>query len=99
MKTQVISIEPTSINLGFNVVVLIGTKQHEFTLNVETATVADRQIQGIRGDEYFLNLFRFNQNLGVKIYQLVSESREGNSLSFPLEIGEFYTEELELASK
>ena len=99
MKTQVISIEPTSINLGFNVVVLIGTKQHEFTLNVETATVADRQIQGIRGDEYFLNLFRFNQNLGVKIYQLVSQMREGNSLSFPVEIGEFYAEELELASK
>lgn len=99
MKTQVISIEPTSTNLSFNVVVLIGTKQHKFTLNVETATVADRQIQGIRGDEYFLNLFRFNQNLGVKIYQLVSQMNEGNSLSFPLEIGDFYAEELELASK
>ena len=57
MKTQVISIEPTSKNLGFNVVVLIGTEQHEFTLNIENATIADRQIQGIRGDEYFLHLF------------------------------------------
>lgn len=99
MKTQVISIKPASKNLGFNVVVLIGTEQHEFTLNVETSTIADRQIQGIRGDEYFLNLFRFNQNLGVEIYQLVSQMREGNSLSFPLEIGEFYAEEMELSSK
>lgn len=99
MKTQVISIEPTSKNLGFNVVVLIGTKQHEFTLNVETATIADRQIQGIRGDEYFLHLFRFNQNLGVEIYKLVSQMREGISLKFPVEIGDFYAEELELASQ
>ncbi|MFB2833496.1 hypothetical protein [Floridanema evergladense] len=99
MKTQVISIESTSRNLGFNVVVLIGTEQHEFILNVETATIADRQIQGIRGDEYFLYLFRFNQNLGVEIYKLVSQMREGKSLKFPVEIGDFYAEELELASQ
>ncbi len=66
---------------------------------VETATIADHQIQGIRGDEYFLNLFRFNQNLGVEIYKLVSQMRERNSLSLPVEIGDFYAEELELASK
>lgn len=99
MKTQVISIKPASKNLGFNVVVLIGTERHEFTLNVETYTIANCQIQGIRGYEYFLKLFRFNQNLGVEIYQLVSQMREGNSLRFPVEIGDFYVEEMELASK
>ena len=99
MKTQVISIEPAVTNLSFNVIVSIGNDRHQFTLRVETNTVANQKIQGIRGDEHFLSVFRFNQNLGVEIYKLVSKAYEGQTLALPAEIGDFYTKEVELASK
>ncbi len=98
MKTRVISIKTEPKNSNLSVVVLIGNEQYRFTFAVENSTVACRQIQGIRGDKNFLNTFRFNQNLGVEIYQLVSQFQEGKNLELPVEIGDFYLEEARLAS-
>ena len=93
MKTRVISIKTEPKNSNLSAVVLIGDEQYRFTFAVENSTVASRQIQGIRGDKNFLNTFRFNQNLGVEIYQLVSQFQEGKNLELPIEIGDFYSEE------
>ena len=99
MKTKLISIKTEPNNSNFHALVLIGDEQYRFTFAVENSTVAGRQIQGIRGDKNFLNTFRFNQNLGVAIYQLVSQFNEGKTLELPVEIGDFYSEELEIATE
>ncbi len=98
MKTRLISLKKEAQNSSLNAVVLIGDEQYQFTFTVENSAVAGCQIQGIRGDKNFLNTFRFNQNLGVAIYQLVSQYQEGKSLELPVEIGDFYSEEPILAS-
>jgi hypothetical protein len=98
MKTQLTSIEPGIENLQFQIVILVGTDKYRFTMTVETFRVGDRQIEGVRGDEDFLNFFKFNQNLGLEIYKLVLNTYNGQIVPLPIDIGNFDLEELRLHS-
>lgn len=92
MNTKVISIE-SGEKLAphqLHVTIITGNERHKFTFTVETSIVGDRQIEGVRGDEHFLSVFRFNQNLGVEIYKLVSNIYNGQMVEFPVDIGDFY---------
>lgn len=98
MKTKLISLEVDKINHRFTVEVLIGDKKETFTGSIETARIADRAIEGVKGDREFLEFFRWNQNLAVAIYQTILQAYRGENLELPREIGNFIPREESLLS-
>jgi exopolysaccharide biosynthesis predicted pyruvyltransferase EpsI len=96
MKVQILTIKPNEIPRIFDVVVLIGTKQHQFPIKIELDTIADQEIQIINGDAKFSETFRYNQAIASDIYKIVSQFYNYQSVNLPQEIGEFYSEQLEL---
>jgi len=98
MKVRVMLIEPSSNPKAFNLIVLIGKDQYNFTVTVETDKIAEREIQITNGDDFFGETFQFNQIVGVEICKLVSKIYNHQVVELPADVGEFYSEELESAS-
>ncbi|MBO1346858.1 MAG: hypothetical protein EBE86_005415 [Hormoscilla sp. GUM202] len=98
MKVKVISIELAPELGKFNVLGSIGSECHQWTMTVETETIADRQIQVIKGDKHFCNTFRFNQKIAIELYHILSKFNKGQPVELPVEIGEFSQVEVERVS-
>lgn len=97
MNVKVLSIERRDSE-KFQATACIGTEQHEFTMTVETDTIAGEKINLIKGDKHFCHIFRFNQNIAVALYELVSKVNRGQSVKLPAEIGNFTALEIERLS-
>ena len=96
MNVTVFSIQPSSTNSEkIHVAASIGTKQHQFTMTVETNTIAGAKIPVIKGDKHFCETFRFNQNVAIALYKLVSKVNQGQSLELPLQLENFASQEVE----
>ena len=74
---NVISIELAPDKGKFNVLGSIGSECHRPLMTVETETIADRQIQVIKGDKHFCNTFRFNHKIAIELYDLLSKFNNG----------------------
>jgi len=98
MNVDILSIKPDSETGKFNVILFIGQEQHNFTVTIETVTVADRDLDVINGDLSFSNLFKFSQDLECKVCKLVEQVHKKDSVELPVFIGEFYPAEVVLAS-
>ena len=96
MKVQILTIKPSYTPRIFDVVVLIGTKQHQFPITIELDTIANQEIQIINGDEKFSETFRFNQRIAADICNLVAQIYNHKIVELPIFLGEFYSEQLEL---
>jgi hypothetical protein len=94
MNVKVLSINPAKEIRTFDVVVLIGVEQHQFTMTVETDIIAHQEIQVTNGDEHFLKTFKFNQRVALGISKLVSKVYNGQAVELPADIGEFYPKEI-----
>ena len=87
MNVTVFSIQPSSTNSeNFHVAASIGTEQHQFTMTVETNTIAGEKIPVIKGDKHFCQMFRFNQDVAIALYKLVSKVNQGQSVELPLQL-------------
>ena len=99
MNVKVLSIKPSRNSENFQVTAyIIGTERHEFTMTVETDTIAGEKINLIKGDKNFCHIFRFNQNVAIALYELVSKVNRGQSVELPAEIGNFAALEIERLS-
>ncbi|MEZ2232822.1 hypothetical protein [Microcoleus sp.] len=88
MNITVLSIEPASELGTFNTIVLLDREQHQFTMTAETAEASGQTIPLIKGDSHFCKTFRWNQEASVKLYKLVSQFNRGDSLEFPINLGD-----------
>ncbi|GAA6621665.1 hypothetical protein [Scytonema sp. NUACC26] len=99
MKIQILEIEATPEKGTFIVIVLVGEKQHKFTMNVESVTVANQEVQVTNGDDNFLEVFRFNQIGASAICKLVNKIYNHQVVELPACIGgEFDLENNKIAS-
>ena len=98
MNIKVLSIEPASELGTFNMIVLLDRDRHQFTMTAETATASGQTIPLIKGDSHFCKTFRWNQEASVKLYKLVSQFNQGDSLEFPINLGNFEFIEIERLS-
>ncbi|MUG99724.1 hypothetical protein F7734_48565 [Scytonema sp. UIC 10036] len=90
MKFQIITIiEVTSEKRTFTVVVLVGEKQHKFTMKVESVRVANQEIQVTNGDDSFSEFFRFNQIGANGICKLVAQVYNHEFVELPAYIGDW----------
>ncbi|MEG4342191.1 hypothetical protein QUB70_02715 [Microcoleus sp. A003_D6] len=94
MNIKVLSIEPASELGTFNTIVLLDREQHQFTMTAETAKVSGQTIPLIKGDRHFCKIFRWNPVASVKLYKLVSQFKRGESLEFPINLGDFELREI-----
>jgi len=76
----------------------IGADWYEFLMTVVTDTIAGEKIKIIKGDKSFCQTFRFNQELAVKLYKMVSEFNQGQIIKLPTEIGIFVNSNIERVS-
>ncbi|KYC40618.1 hypothetical protein WA1_26240 [Scytonema hofmannii PCC 7110] len=97
MKIQILTIEATLEKGTFKVVVLVGEKQHKFTMKVESVTVANREVQVTNGDDNFSEVFRFNQIGASDICKLVAKIYNNQVVELPADLGEFYLEKTKSA--
>ncbi len=86
MNVKVLSIEPSSDLKNFQVTAFIGTEPHQFTMTVETDTIAGEKFQIVKGDKHFCQIFRFNQNAAIALYKLVSKVNQGQGIELPVEL-------------
>jgi formyltetrahydrofolate synthetase len=93
MKLQVLKILPILNNNTFQVVIEIGTKQHQFTMTVETDNLCNQVLQIIQGDDKFRTFFQWHRELAEKIYELVATIYNQEPLDFPVSLGEFDIEQ------
>ena len=98
MNVKVISIKPTNQSNKCLLEMHIGTDWHQFMMTAVADTIAGEKIQVIKGDKSFCDTFRFNQELGVKLYKMVSEFNRGKPVELPTEIGDFSEDEIERVS-
>ncbi|OCQ91106.1 hypothetical protein BCD67_22050 [Oscillatoriales cyanobacterium USR001] len=89
MNIKVLSIEPANELGTFNMIVLLDREQHHFTMTAETATASGQTLPLIKGDRHFCKTFRWNQEANVKLYKLLSQFNQGDSIEFPISIGDF----------
>jgi hypothetical protein len=99
METKLISIKQNHQNNQiFEVILLIGNNLNRFNFSIEISKIGEHQVKGVRGEKKFLQEFLFNQDLAVKIYQVILQVDQGETFDFPIEIGEFSTEKTNLIS-
>ena len=96
MNVKVLSIEPKKEIGRFDVVVLIDTDQHHFTMTVLTDIVAGREIQVTNGDKHFSQMFKFHQMIALKISKLVSKVYNNQTIELPLDVDESYYKNIPL---
>lgn len=106
MKTQVLSlkkIEPLESAKHkldrLQVVVLLGNSQKTFIFTVKKAKIGDRELTSFSEDEYFSQVFQFNDRIGIEITNLVKKVARGETLNFPITVGYFGTAEEALATQ
>lgn len=97
MNVQLLSISPVARPTAFDVALLIGTEQLQFTITVEIDQIGDREIQIVHGDRDFSETFRFNQKIAADICKLVSKVYNHQAVSVPSDLGEFYPDQLQPA--
>jgi hypothetical protein len=96
MNIKIFSIQPSSTNSeNFHVAASIGTEQHQFTMTVETNTIAGEKIPVIKGDKHFCEIFRYSQNVAIALYKLVSKVNQGQSVELPLQLENVAPQEIE----
>ncbi|MUG99723.1 hypothetical protein F7734_48560 [Scytonema sp. UIC 10036] len=88
MNVKVLSIEPTQEFKTFYVTVVIGEDICQFTMTVETDTIANQNIQILNSDENFLKTFQFNQKLAADISNLVFLVYNHQPIKLPVDMGE-----------
>ena len=98
MNIKVLSIEPARELGTFKTIVLLDREQHQFTMTAKTATASGQTIPLIKGDSHFCKTFRWNQEASVKLYKLLSQFNRGDSLEFPINLGDFEFIEIERLS-
>lgn len=97
MNVKVLSIERRDSE-NFQVTACIGTERHQFTMTVETDTIAGQKINLIKADKHFCQIFKFNQDVAIALYELISKFNRGQSVELPAEIGNLATQEIERLS-
>ena len=106
MKTQVLSlkkIEPLESAKNkldrLQVVVLLGNSQKTFIFTVKKAKIGDRELTSFSEDEDFSRTFQFNNHIGIEITNLVKQVAGGETLNFPIPVGDFGTAKAALATQ
>lgn len=94
MNVKVLSIEPRKETRIFDVLVLIGTEQHKFTMTVDSHLVANKEIQVTNGDKHFSETFKFHQMIALKISKLVSKAYNNQAVELPIDVDESYYKEI-----
>ena len=89
MNIKVLSIEPARELGTFKTIVLLDREQHQFTMTAETVAASGQTIPLIKGDSHFCKTFRWNQEASIKLYKLLSQFNRGDSLEFPINLGDF----------
>jgi len=87
MNVQLLSIKPTQNWGKFNIRVKIGTDLHQFTMTVKITPIADYPIQVTQGDDSFLNVFKFNPIVALKISKLVTKFYNHQAVELPANVG------------
>lgn len=85
MNVKLISIKKTANPRLYNIEVLIEGLQQQFTITVESFTVANREIQVTNGDDNFSEMFKFNQIIASDICQLVAKFHNHQPVELPIE--------------
>lgn len=99
MNVKVLSIQPSNnLENRFHLTASIGTERHQFTMTAETDTIAGEEIKLIKGDKHFCQTFKFNQDLAISLYELVSKVNRGEPVELPAEIENFTYREVERLS-
>jgi hypothetical protein len=94
MNVRVLKIMFNLENTNFQVIVEINQIQHNFNLNIETDLLNNQPLQIIQGDEKFQELFRWNRELGQKIYEMVAQVYKQENLDLPINL-----DDLELSAE
>ncbi len=89
MNLQVLKISPIKQDNFFQVIVKLGEKKAKFTMEVETEELFNQSLNTIKGDANFHYLFEYNRDLAQKIYNLVAQVYQQESINFPVNLGEF----------
>lgn len=98
MNVTVLSLESAAEIGKFKVIVLIGTEQYQFTMTREENLIDGTKIPLIKGDKNFGHIFRYNQEVAVNLYKLVSQFIHNQKIEFPAQIGYFSKREIERVS-
>ncbi|HEY9848237.1 MAG TPA: hypothetical protein V6D28_02165 [Leptolyngbyaceae cyanobacterium] len=93
MNVKLLSIEPAKEKDIFNVAILLGNRQHSFTMKGETNIIGDREVHTIMGERDFWEIFKFNQDLAQEVYKLTAKVYNGEDVELPIAIGEFSAED------
>lgn len=94
MNVKLLSIESAKELGKFNLSVQLGTEENQFTMMVESDTIAGESFEVIKGDEEFHCLFKFNQEIAVKLYKLLAKFKDGEALELPVDLGNFSRQEV-----
>lgn len=92
MNLQVLKISPIKQDNFFQIIIKVGEKIAKFTMEVETEELFNQTLNIIKGDANFHSLFEYNRDLAQKIYNLVAQVYQQESINFPVNLGEFIQE-------
>lgn len=92
MKAQVMEIQPTNETGKFDVIALIGTVEHKFTLKINIVPVSDQEIYVTNGDDFFETKFLSNPRVATGIAKLVSNFYAGLAVELPALVDDFAPE-------
>ncbi len=92
MNLQVLKISPIKQDNFFQVIVKLGEKMAKLTMEVETEELFNQTLNTIKGDANFHSLFEYNRDLAQKVYNLVAQVYQQESINFPVNLGEFIQE-------
>jgi hypothetical protein len=93
MNTRVIAIKPLAISNSYDASVSIGENRYSFLFEFESDTIADLPVELLKRDDRFVSMFSFNHNLAEHITALIFKVHKGESVDFPVDVGEFGTYE------
>ena len=107
MKTTVLSIQRVNSQSSVSdekadrlkVIVLVGDQKHGFRFTVSKAKLGKREIITFVEEETFSQLFQFNAHIAIEINNLVAQVYQGESIEFPLDVGDFGTPEQALTEQ
>ncbi|MCP2728508.1 hypothetical protein [Limnofasciculus baicalensis] len=94
MNVTVVSIEPTQDSRIFEVKVLIGQDLHKFPITVKLDRIGEREMQILKSDDNYRNIFQFNLKLDREISKLVFLVYNKEIVELPAVIGNFYEGEI-----
>lgn len=99
MNLQVLKVSPLKQDNFFQVIVKIGKKTAQFRMEVETEQLFNQTLNTIKGDPNFHSLFENNRDLAQKVYNLVAQVYQRESINFPVNLGDFIQEKQPVISR